>query len=169
MCLGLVIAQTKYYYKMKVNALRQMEYKSLDQELSTTFGNSTLVDRHGIRIVFEQSGTIGHFDFQTTLVNLVSALGLMAVGTFFVDTVALYFMSLREVYTKCKIIDTVDFSDYDGVEPLMSHDYCVRSRALAAVGNRLKSIESRIGDVGFNSPYSRMDPDLNSPLLHSDG
>ena len=39
----------------------------------------------GIRIVFEQTGEIGGFDAQTLLVNLVTALGLLAVATVLVD------------------------------------------------------------------------------------
>ena len=31
----------------------------------------SIVDRHGIRIIVEQTGRIGAFDFQTTLIQLV--------------------------------------------------------------------------------------------------
>lgn len=38
----------------------------------------TVYNMHGVRIVVVQSGTVGAFNFQTMLVNLTVALGLLS-------------------------------------------------------------------------------------------
>lgn len=37
----------------------------------------TVYNRHGVRVLIIQSGTVGAFNFQTLLVNLTVALGLL--------------------------------------------------------------------------------------------
>ena len=74
-------------------------------------GKRTYENRHGIRILFSQSGTIGHFSFQAALVNLVSALALIAVATSVVDLLMLKVLPMKEEYNKAKFEKTKDFSD----------------------------------------------------------
>ena len=59
-------------------------------------------NRHGIRIVFRQVGEIGAFDVQTTMVNLVVALGLLGAATTMVDVMMVHVLPQKEVYAKAK-------------------------------------------------------------------
>ena len=47
-------------------------------------------------------GEIGTFDFQTTMVNLVVALGLLGAATTMVDVMMVYVLPQKEVYAKAK-------------------------------------------------------------------
>jgi len=71
----------------------------------------TVVDRHGVRIIISQTGAIGTFDFQTLLVNLTVALGLLSVAALLVDAVATKLLPLRALYAQYKERVTVDLSD----------------------------------------------------------
>jgi hypothetical protein len=44
-----------------------------------------LIDRHGVRIVFKQTGQIGRFDFPTLLLSLVSGLALISIASLILD------------------------------------------------------------------------------------
>jgi len=94
-------------------------------------GDQLLVmNRHGVRIVFLQVGSIGVFNFLTLLINLVSGLVLVKVAATLVDVLALKLLPQRDIYKKYKYEMTADFSDIrDGKvqvefkedEPLLHH------------------------------------------------
>ncbi|KAI8590772.1 hypothetical protein BDZ88DRAFT_450941 [Geranomyces variabilis] len=74
--------------------------------------NSILyIVRHGIRIVFVQTGEIGQFDFMTLLQALVAATALLRVASLIVETLMLWVMPHRHLYDKAKFESTQDFSD----------------------------------------------------------
>jgi len=77
--------------------------------------------RAGPKIIFVVSGKMVRFDFQTLLIQLVSALGLLSMATIVVEMLMLYVMPLRKRYSDAKFESTVDFSDVrDGNEQLLA-------------------------------------------------
>eukprot|EP00300_Choanocystis_sp_HF-7_P023946 c25338_g1_i1.p1 GENE.c25338_g1_i1~~c25338_g1_i1.p1 ORF type:complete len:417 (+),score=93.99 c25338_g1_i1:32-1252(+) len=97
-------------YTVSAKHIAKTEFKSVhpianDGTVRTTW------NMHGVRIEFVQTGAIGKFDFQTMLVQLVTALALLKVSTVVVDSIALYFKELKGLYRKAKIEETEDFSD----------------------------------------------------------
>ena len=56
-------------------------------------------------------GQIGKFDFQTMLIQLVTALALLKVAQIVVDLIAIYVKDLRKMYYAAKFEETEDFSD----------------------------------------------------------
>ena len=73
----------------------------------------TLLDRHGVRLLVQQTGTIGKFDFSTLLVQLVSSLGLLAVATAVVNAVAFNVLPMKHIYKQYQEVTSVDFSDIE--------------------------------------------------------
>eukprot|EP00455_Lapot_gusevi_P048301 TRINITY_DN664_c0_g1_i4.p1 TRINITY_DN664_c0_g1~~TRINITY_DN664_c0_g1_i4.p1 ORF type:complete len:227 (-),score=85.97 TRINITY_DN664_c0_g1_i4:127-807(-) len=70
-------------------------------------------NRHGLQIIFVQTGQITRFNFQTLLVNLVSAIGLLGLATLVVDLLMLYLMPRRDVYTNYKYQFTESEADQE--------------------------------------------------------
>jgi hypothetical protein len=64
--------------------------------------------KRGIIINFSQTGKIGRFSAQVLLVNICSGLGMMALATMIVDTIAIYVLPKKRNYFrhKFKVIDT---------------------------------------------------------------
>ncbi|CAG8756526.1 1925_t:CDS:2, partial [Gigaspora rosea] len=56
------------------------EYKVTENILNSTDGSITIIDRHGIRFVFQQNGSIGVFDFVSLLTSLVASIALLKVA-----------------------------------------------------------------------------------------
>jgi len=108
-------------YQYRVSDIPGSEYKT--QEVIRLNDSFRVVnDRHGVKLVFLTTGSIGVFDFQTTLVQLVSALGLLSVGTLVVEMFMLYIAPHRKYYNKYKYEETLDFSDVREVEESVPPD-----------------------------------------------
>jgi hypothetical protein len=71
-------------------------------------GSVTYLDRHGIRIVFAQTGTIGIFNPLALILNFVAALALFKVATILIDLLMLYVMPKRKLYKDAKFQETED-------------------------------------------------------------
>lgn len=96
-------------FKMYVNRIHKSEAKSTEFiYLNETHWLER--DRHGIKLVFIQSGTIGRFNFQTLLIALVSSLALLSVATFVVDMLMLYCCKDRANYARNKYHETENFA-----------------------------------------------------------
>jgi len=65
----------------------------------------------GLRILFVQTSTIGVFDFQTLLVQLVSALALLGVAATIVDVLMLKILPQKKLYEKAKFDETEKFGE----------------------------------------------------------
>lgn len=101
-------------YRYKVTQVPGVEFKA--EQVSPEPGVGTapsrvIVNRHGIRLVTKQSGSIGRFDFATLLISLTASLGLLAVVTLVVDCLATRILPMRAIYQGYKVYDSVDFSD----------------------------------------------------------
>ncbi|RIB10500.1 hypothetical protein C2G38_2205917 [Gigaspora rosea] len=73
------------------------EYKVTENIHNSTDGSITLIDRHGIRFVFQQHGLIGVFDFVTLLTKFVAESPELIV-----EIIMLRFVPEKEVYREVK-------------------------------------------------------------------
>eukprot|EP01006_Ploeotia_vitrea_P028198 TRINITY_DN60921_c0_g1_i2.p1 TRINITY_DN60921_c0_g1~~TRINITY_DN60921_c0_g1_i2.p1 ORF type:complete len:427 (-),score=205.75 TRINITY_DN60921_c0_g1_i2:298-1578(-) len=103
-------------YEYSVTQIPQAEYKVVESRISNDNMHRINIDRHGIQLVFLTTGQIGRPDFQTTLIQLVSALGLLSVAALVVEMSMLYIMPHKKYYNKYKYQETVDFSDLRDAE-----------------------------------------------------
>lgn len=69
--------------------------------------------RHGIRVIFLPSGTVGKFDFKTFLLSLVAGVVLLGSATVMVDILSTRILPQRKAYYDCK---------YEEVTVLYEHD-----------------------------------------------
>ena len=94
-------------YVYSVRSVDDAEFKAEESEAGEGGPGTRLIrDRHGLRLVIKQSGTVGTFDFATLLITLTSGLGLLAVTTLIVDLLATRLLPLRSVITQYKTCDT---------------------------------------------------------------
>lgn len=95
----------------KFKAVQSIYTKHLDTE-------RVLLDRHGVRLVFIQTGSLGVFDFQTLLLTIVSGLGLLAITTVIIDCCALrIFPTTRKKYADYKYLKTPVGQVMSDIEP----------------------------------------------------
>jgi ATP P2X receptor len=97
-------------YVMRPSFIPKAEYKATEI-VKLTDTDRLQLDRHGTKFVFVTSGSIGRFNFQTMLIQLVSALGLLSVASLVVEIMMLYILPHKRYYQKYKYQETVDFSD----------------------------------------------------------
>lgn len=97
-------------YKYLPQVIDGAEYK-VTETIFNDDNSYTIKDRHGIRLVFQQYGQIGVFDFMALLTNLVAALALFKVATFLVELLMLKFLPQKDQYEQFKFEKTLDFSD----------------------------------------------------------
>jgi hypothetical protein len=92
-----------FRYRYEVEEVSNTQFKAIQPEYDMGDDtHRTLNNRHGLRLVFQQAGMVGRFNFQTMLVQLVSSLGLLAVATVVVDIMATSVMPKRQVYKAFK-------------------------------------------------------------------
>lgn len=161
------LGKEKVAYNYKVSQVLDTEFK-VEQVLpdrGAEKATRTIVDRHGMRIVIQQTGKIGAFSFQTLLVQLVSSLGLLAVAKMVVDSILQYVLPLKYIYRQYKTVKSIDFSDlteedkklfakHDLVNPEPRiPDHLRASRGGSSRGSRLGS------DLGGYGDYDGYDDD----------
>lgn len=103
---------TTYTYsvqKIPNAAYKVFEVRSASRD---TDSDRTILKRAGVKFIFTVTGDIVAFDFQTLLVQAVSAMGLLSIATLLVELIMLYVLPLREYYGKVKFEETEDFSDF---------------------------------------------------------
>lgn len=103
--------ETTYTYR--VERIPRADYKVFDIRWDSMDlrSNRTVIKRAGPKVLFIVTGDLSMFDFQTLLVQAVSAIGLLNIATLVVEFVMLNVLPLRRYYTKVKIEETEDFSD----------------------------------------------------------
>ncbi|CAI2175271.1 6088_t:CDS:2, partial [Funneliformis geosporum] len=97
-------------YKYFPQVINGAEYK-VTESIFNNDNSYTIKDRHGIRLVFQQYGQIGEFDFISLLTNLVAALALFKVATFLVELLMLKCLPQKDQYEHFKYEETQDFSE----------------------------------------------------------
>ncbi|CAG8636262.1 13263_t:CDS:2 [Cetraspora pellucida] len=88
------------------------EYKTVERIYNGTDGSITLVNRHGIRFVFQQHGTIGQFDLLTLLTNIVGGFALFKIAEFLVEFLMLMLLPEKEYYGIAKFQETNSFDEW---------------------------------------------------------
>eukprot|EP00002_Diphylleia_rotans_P032296 TRINITY_DN6771_c0_g1_i1.p1 TRINITY_DN6771_c0_g1~~TRINITY_DN6771_c0_g1_i1.p1 ORF type:complete len:204 (-),score=51.90 TRINITY_DN6771_c0_g1_i1:87-698(-) len=107
----------KISYIYRAAILPQISYKVEEPVLlynETGVSGRIIYNRHGIKVIVLPTGNIYRFSFQVLLVNLVSALALLAAASTIVDLLALKVMPMRKHYQNYKMEVTADFSDVRG-------------------------------------------------------
>eukprot|EP01087_Luapelamoeba_hula_P017841 TRINITY_DN5664_c0_g1_i2.p1 TRINITY_DN5664_c0_g1~~TRINITY_DN5664_c0_g1_i2.p1 ORF type:complete len:404 (-),score=39.29 TRINITY_DN5664_c0_g1_i2:122-1333(-) len=112
-------------YEYTVKAVSRAKFKAVQPVFTKHYIDRVIWDRHGIRVVFVQTGMLGKFDFQTLLLSFVSGLGLVALSTLIVDLIALRLLpSTSRRYRKYKYEDTPD----DGPLQIVSYEQIVNEK-----------------------------------------
>ncbi|KAJ3196857.1 cytochrome c oxidase subunit 1, partial [Irineochytrium annulatum] len=96
------VAQVKYYYVPTV--INDDSYKT-NEKVYNQDGSISYLDRHGIRIVFQQCGSIGQFDLQTLLLSIVAGIALLSLTTLLVDFVMIFLLKNRKLYRRLKFTE----------------------------------------------------------------
>jgi hypothetical protein len=105
-------------YTISVRRVLQTEFKAEEFQYSHFPTTCTYWNRHGIRMLFLRTGTIGKFDFQTMLINIIAGAALLSLVTYIVDFLAKYTLPERELYRAYMIQPTEDFGDLRDVEKM---------------------------------------------------
>ena len=88
-------------YTIRVSALTEADFKieeAAPLEGPLAEGTRVFFNRHGIRVLFSQSGFLGRSDLQTFIVNAVTALGLLSLAIMLVEAVAFKCWKLGPLY-----------------------------------------------------------------------
>ncbi len=63
------------------------------------------MNRHGIRIVYQQVGSIGEFEFFNLILNILAAIALFSIAHFLVTFMMLFVLPERKIYRSIKYHD----------------------------------------------------------------
>jgi ATP P2X receptor len=95
------------YFSIRPRFAASQEYKVQQMLMPNNVSDLayTIQDRHGIRIIVRQIGSIGRFDFQALLLSLTSSLALLALAKTVVECLAFQVLPLRFIYKQYRTID----------------------------------------------------------------
>ncbi|KAF2071100.1 hypothetical protein CYY_007586 [Polysphondylium violaceum] len=94
------IKNIKYTYSTSV--VQDTEFTVVEPVVLDNINHRFVFKRHGIRMLFFQTGSIGHFKFQSLLLTFVSGMGLLAISTLIVDQLAIRILPQRKSYQSFK-------------------------------------------------------------------
>jgi len=97
---------SKYRYTYEFHLIEDTKFKIVEPIYLDDVSHRYIFNRHGVRIIFIQTGQLGKFDFQTTLLTFVSGIGLLTVATLVVDIIAVRLLPQRSKYSLMKYQDT---------------------------------------------------------------
>eukprot|EP00010_Vexillifera_abyssalis_P007202 CAMPEP_0201546620 /NCGR_PEP_ID=MMETSP0173_2-20130828/2915_1 /ASSEMBLY_ACC=CAM_ASM_000268 /TAXON_ID=218659 /ORGANISM="Vexillifera sp., Strain DIVA3 564/2" /LENGTH=436 /DNA_ID=CAMNT_0047955339 /DNA_START=60 /DNA_END=1370 /DNA_ORIENTATION=+ len=102
----------KVRYEYEFVEVPDTKFKAVQPIFTKNIQNRMLWNRHGIRLIFRQTGLLGEFDFQTLLLSFISGLGLVAVVGLIIDYAFIRYCSpIRKLYRKEKYIETPEWSE----------------------------------------------------------
>lgn len=108
---NMVSFNTSYFeYSISVRRVLSTEFKTDELQYITFPSNYIYWNRHGVRLLFLRRGTVGTFDFQTMLINIIAGSALLGLTTYVVDFLAKYILPERDMYRAFMIQPTADFS-----------------------------------------------------------
>ncbi|KAF9439167.1 cytochrome c oxidase subunit 1 [Entomortierella beljakovae] len=152
----------KISYEYLPKAIADQEYKVIETIRDFKDGNRVEINRHGIRIIFSQTGQLGQFSLMTLLTNLVAAIALFKVANIIVELMMLRLHPRKKIYDRAKF-ETTNISKRKDRNPNGS----------GISGGKLKEMDvisqdkmeqgglGELGDSGFNNRdenTSRRDP-----------
>lgn len=109
---GLVRGKPQYTYEVSILDKDSYKVESVHYGAGIhAIYDRTYINRHGIKLVFIQSGSIARFNFQSFLIVIATSLSLIAIATSVVDNCMMYILPLRVLYIASKYEETRDFSD----------------------------------------------------------
>lgn len=88
-------------YEISIEPVTNTKFKSEQPIYTKSYEKRVIWNRHGIRLLFLTTGSLGKFDFQVLLLTFVSGLGLLAVATLVVDVIAVWIIP-NSAYKKFK-------------------------------------------------------------------
>ncbi|KAF9969662.1 cytochrome c oxidase subunit 1, partial [Modicella reniformis] len=100
-------------YEYLPKAIIDQEYKAIETSRNFRDGDRVEINRHGIRIIFSQTGQLGHFSFITLLTNVVAAVALFKVANLIVELMMLRFHSQKARYVSHKFEHAKDANTPD--------------------------------------------------------
>jgi len=112
----------------------------------------TSLKRAGPKFIFIVTGTLTKFSFQATLLQLVSAIGLLSLASLIVEMCMLHIMPLRMHYAKVKFDETEDFSDVRDQMKLDPHQQSSNVNDLNAALLDLRETGMYRGSDGAGGP-----------------
>ncbi|KAF9362609.1 cytochrome c oxidase subunit 1 [Mortierella sp. NVP85] len=95
-------------YEYLPKAISDQEYKVIETIRDFRDGSFVEINRHGIRIVFSQTGQLGQFSLMALLTNLVAAVALFKVANIIVELMMLRIHPQKKVYVRAKFESTKD-------------------------------------------------------------
>ncbi|EAL63456.2 hypothetical protein DDB_G0288061 [Dictyostelium discoideum AX4] len=95
-----------YHYTYQFKLVQNTKYKIVEPVFTKDVEDRYIFDRHGVRIIFIQTGQLGQFDFQTMLLTFVSGIGLVTAASLIVDIIATRIMPQRSRYQELKFQDS---------------------------------------------------------------
>ncbi|RKP05097.1 hypothetical protein THASP1DRAFT_33068 [Thamnocephalis sphaerospora] len=129
-------------------------------------GTVTEVNRNGIRIVFQQTGVLGHFDFMALLIHLGTVMLLLALVSLLVEAVMHYMLPERGFYRIHK---------YDEISALKDANSAVGDDSSFFVERHSAVLASAVGALSPNEAHRRhlsmlrvMNPTAQSSHVSSD-
>ncbi|EGC28571.1 hypothetical protein DICPUDRAFT_90884 [Dictyostelium purpureum] len=99
----------KYVYSVK--KVSDTVYDVPEPVILSSLQSRLIFKRHGIRLIFIQTGSIGSFRLEVLVLTLASSLGLLAVSTIIVDQMAIRILPQRKSYSSLKFQVTEKFED----------------------------------------------------------
>lgn len=105
----------KLRYQYTVKMVEDTKYKVVQPVYTKQIDVRAIWNRHGIRLLVLQVGMLGAFDFETMLLSFVSGLGLLAVATLVVDTIAIRLLpKSSRIYKRYKYLETPEYNSLEG-------------------------------------------------------
>ncbi|CAG8732723.1 8831_t:CDS:2, partial [Ambispora leptoticha] len=98
-------------YKYRPQYIPGNEYKSVENIFMPN-GSYVVKERHGLRLIFQQNGEIGRFDFISLLQNIVAGFALFSLATIIVEVLMLKFLPEKDVYEQVKFETTHDIYEH---------------------------------------------------------
>ncbi|KAF9191957.1 cytochrome c oxidase subunit 1 [Haplosporangium sp. Z 11] len=93
-------------YEYLPKAIPDQEYKVIETIRNFRDGDRVEINRHGVRIVFSQTGQLGQFSLMTLLTNLVAAVALFKVANVIVELLMLRIHPQKKAYGRAKFENT---------------------------------------------------------------
>lgn len=97
-------------YEYRVSIVSGAEFKIEQPVYSSGPSERTIYDRHGVRILFQQSGQVYRFEFSSFLLSIVSGMALVSAAHLVADQIAIRCMPQRKNYRALKYEVSEDFS-----------------------------------------------------------
>eukprot|EP01103_Thecamoeba_quadrilineata_P012331 TRINITY_DN3153_c0_g1_i1.p1 TRINITY_DN3153_c0_g1~~TRINITY_DN3153_c0_g1_i1.p1 ORF type:complete len:241 (-),score=35.03 TRINITY_DN3153_c0_g1_i1:105-827(-) len=134
-------------YKIQVRFINNTQFGTI-QIIYRKFPNAINErERHGVRFIFLQTGSLGKFDFQVLLLSLVSGIGLFALATIIVDVLAIVILPESSYYSKYKIDESLVYREIRDGKVKPEDDLTIAHKFKRLEQNELPSEDENIINI----------------------